>query len=126
MNRLGDSGVHTLGDTSAFVNPASQLLLTRRGKTRMDGVGIVFEFYIAPEVGIERRRMSIHPTLIKGEVYCIGVNIIERKSGQKKSGKRESMPGDSKMHTNAPSSMFGHHQSAHLVHRVDTTLASPR
>ena len=25
-----------------------QLLLTRRVKTRMDGVGIVFEFYIAP------------------------------------------------------------------------------
>ena len=48
MNRLGDSGVHTLGDTSAFVNPAGQLLLTRRGKTRMDGVGIVFEFYTAP------------------------------------------------------------------------------
>ena len=48
MNRLGDSGVNRLGDTSAFVNPAGQLLLTRRGKTRMDGVGIVFEFYIAP------------------------------------------------------------------------------
>ena len=49
VNRLGDSGVHTLGgDTSAFVNPANQLLLTRRGKIRMDGVGIVFEFYIAP------------------------------------------------------------------------------
>ena len=48
VNRLGDSGVHTFGDTSAFVNPAGQLLLTRRGKTRMDGVGIVFEFYIAP------------------------------------------------------------------------------
>ena len=38
------SGVHTLGDNSAFVNPAGQLLLTRRGKTRIDGVGIVFEF----------------------------------------------------------------------------------
>ena len=48
VNRLGDSGVNRLGDTSAFVNPARQLLLTRRGKTRMDGVGIVFEFYIAP------------------------------------------------------------------------------
>ena len=48
VNRLGDSGVHTLADTSAFVNPAGQLLLTRRGKIRMDGVGIVFEFYIAP------------------------------------------------------------------------------
>ena len=46
VNRLGDSGVNTLGDTSAFVNPAGQLLLTRRGKTRMYGVGIVFEFYI--------------------------------------------------------------------------------
>ena len=42
VNRLGDSGVHTLSDTSAFVNPAGQQLLTRRGKTRMDGVGIVF------------------------------------------------------------------------------------
>ena len=48
VNILGDSGVHTLGDTSAFVNPAGQLLFTRRGKTRMDGFGIVFEFYIAP------------------------------------------------------------------------------
>ena len=48
VNRLGDSGVHTLGDTSEFVNPAGQLLLTRRGKIRMDGVGIVFEFFIAP------------------------------------------------------------------------------
>ena len=48
VNRLGDSGVHTLRDTSAFVNPADQLLLTRQGKTRMDGVGIVCEFYIAP------------------------------------------------------------------------------
>ena len=38
VNRLGDSGVHTLGDTSAFVNPVGQLLLTRRGKIRMDGV----------------------------------------------------------------------------------------
>ena len=42
------SGVNTLGDTSAFVNPAGQLLLTRRGKIIMDGVGIVLEFYIAP------------------------------------------------------------------------------
>ena len=49
VNRLGDSGVNTLGDTSAFVtNPAGQLLLTRRGKIRMDGVGIVFEFYTTP------------------------------------------------------------------------------
>ena len=48
VSRLGDSGVHTPGDNSAFVIPAGQLLLTRRGKTIMDGVGIVFEFYIAP------------------------------------------------------------------------------
>ena len=51
VNTLGDSSVNTLGDTSAFVNPAVQLLLTwrqRRGKIRMDGVGIVFEFYTAP------------------------------------------------------------------------------
>ena len=47
-NRLGNSGVHTIGDNSGFVNPAGQLLLTRRGKTRMDGVGIVFEFYTGP------------------------------------------------------------------------------
>ena len=45
MNRLGDSGVNRLGDTSAFVNIAGQLLLTRRGKTRMDGIGIIYEFY---------------------------------------------------------------------------------
>ena len=38
-------GVNRLGDTSAFVIPAGQLLLTRRGKTRMYTVGIVFEFY---------------------------------------------------------------------------------
>ena len=42
VNRLGDSGVNRLGDTSAFVNTAGQLLLTRRGKTRMDGASIVF------------------------------------------------------------------------------------
>ena len=48
VNTLGDSGVNTLGDTSAFVNQTVQLLLTRRVKIRMDGVGIVFEFYIAP------------------------------------------------------------------------------
>ena len=48
MNRLGDSGVNRLGDTSAFVNTAGQLLfVNRRGKTKIDGVGIVFEFYIA-------------------------------------------------------------------------------
>ena len=42
MNRLGDSDVNRLGDTSAFFDTAVQLLLTRRGKTIMDGVGIVF------------------------------------------------------------------------------------
>ena len=47
-NRFGDSGVHTLGNNSAFVNSAGQLLLTRWGKTRMETVGIVFEFYTAP------------------------------------------------------------------------------
>ena len=42
--------MHTLGNYSAFVNPAGQLLvgLTRWGKTRMDDVGIVFEFYTGP------------------------------------------------------------------------------
>ena len=48
VNTLGDSSVNRLGDTSAFVNPTVQLLLTRRGKIRMDGVGKVFEFYIVP------------------------------------------------------------------------------
>ena len=48
VNRVGVSGVDRLGDTLAFVNPAGQLLLTRRGKIRMVTVGIVFEFYIAP------------------------------------------------------------------------------
>ena len=48
MNRPGYSGVNRLGDNSAFFNTAGQLLLTRQGKTRMDGVDIVFEFYIAP------------------------------------------------------------------------------
>ena len=43
---LGDSCVNTHSDTSAFVSLTVQLLLTRRGKIRMDGVGIVFEFYI--------------------------------------------------------------------------------
>ena len=47
VHTLGDSGVHRIGDTSASVNPAGQLLLTRRGKIRMDGIGIVFDFYIA-------------------------------------------------------------------------------
>ena len=44
VNTLGDSGVNALGNTSAFVNRTVHLLLTRRGKIRMDGVGIVFEF----------------------------------------------------------------------------------
>ena len=48
VSRLGDSGVNTLDNTSAFVNPAGQLLLTRQGKTSMYGVGIVFEFHISP------------------------------------------------------------------------------
>ena len=48
VNTLDDSGVNTLDDTSAFVNRTVQLLLTRRGNIRMDGVSIVFEFYIAP------------------------------------------------------------------------------
>ena len=43
VNSLGDGGVNTIADTSAFANPTVQLLLTRWGKTRMDGVGIVFE-----------------------------------------------------------------------------------
>ena len=48
-NRLGDGGVHTLGDISAFVNPAGQLaIVTWRGKTRMDTIGIIFELYTAP------------------------------------------------------------------------------
>ena len=53
VNRRGDSGVHTPGDTSDFVNSAGQLLLTGGGggKTRMDGVGIVFEFYIFTKTG---------------------------------------------------------------------------
>ena len=34
--------MNRLGDTSAFVNPAGQLLLTRRGNNRIDSVGIVF------------------------------------------------------------------------------------
>ena len=41
------SGPQIYWSTSGFVNPACQLLLTRRGKTRMDDVGIVFELYIA-------------------------------------------------------------------------------
>ena len=48
VNTLSESGVNTLGNTSAFVGPTVQQLLTRRGKIRLDGVGIVFEFYIAP------------------------------------------------------------------------------
>ena len=41
-------GVNRLGDTSAFVIPAGQPLLTRRGKTRMYTVGIEIEFYTVP------------------------------------------------------------------------------
>ena len=48
VNTLGDSGVNRLGDTSAFVNTEGPLLLTRWGKTRKYGVGIVFEFYTGP------------------------------------------------------------------------------
>ena len=48
VNRLGDTGVKRFGDTSVFVIPAGQLLLTRRGKTIMYTVGIVFELYTVP------------------------------------------------------------------------------
>ena len=41
-------GVNRLGDTSAFVIPPDASLLTRRGKTRMYTVGIVFELYTVP------------------------------------------------------------------------------
>ena len=34
VNRLGDSGVNRLGDTSAFVNPAGQLLLKESSNLR--------------------------------------------------------------------------------------------
>ena len=44
--RLSDSGVNRLGNTSAFLNTVGQLLLTRRGKTRMDGVGIMYSPYL--------------------------------------------------------------------------------
>ena len=37
--------MNRLGDISAFVTPAGQLLLPGGGKTRMYTVGIVFEFY---------------------------------------------------------------------------------
>ena len=40
--------MNRLGDASAFVIPAGQLLLTRLGTTRMYTVGIVFEFYTVP------------------------------------------------------------------------------
>ena len=40
--------MNRLGDTSAFVIPVGQLLLTGRGKTRMYTVGIVFEFCTVP------------------------------------------------------------------------------
>ena len=40
--------MNRLGDTSAFVIPAGQILLTPRGKTRMYTVGIVFELYTVP------------------------------------------------------------------------------
>ena len=43
--------MNILGDSSAFVIRAGQLLLTRRGKTRMYPVGIVFEFYTVPHKG---------------------------------------------------------------------------
>ena len=62
MNRLGDSGVNTLGDTSAFVNPTVQLLLTQQGKIRMDGVGIVFEFYSTSLSGVGSGNLPSHVT----------------------------------------------------------------
>ena len=42
-------GAHTLSDISAFVNSAGrEAIVTWRGKTRMDNVGILFEFYTVP------------------------------------------------------------------------------
>ena len=51
VNRLGDSGVKVVLIDSAvllLLLSRGQLLLTRRGKTRMYTVGIVFEFYTVP------------------------------------------------------------------------------
>ena len=57
--------MNRLGDTSAFVIPAGQLLLTRRGKTRMYTVGIVFEFYTVPfNINEIRDPRSVHKGFI--------------------------------------------------------------
>ena len=51
VNRLGDSGVKVVWIDSAILQlllSRGQLLLTRRGKTRMYTVGIEFEFYTVP------------------------------------------------------------------------------
>ena len=64
--------MNRLGDTSAFVIPAGQLLLDWRGKTRMYTVGIVFEFYTVPLLVIAvdtlnqlqvKQELALHITL---------------------------------------------------------------
>ena len=57
--------MNRLGDTSAFVIPAGKLLLSRRGKTRMYTVGIVFEFYTVP---LKVRGVGIYQSI--NSVYC--------------------------------------------------------
>ena len=56
--------MNRLGDTSAFVIPAGQLLLTRRGKTRMYTVGIVFEFY------------TVFYTLLNFGLYPVNLDMV--------------------------------------------------
>ena len=58
VNSLGDSGVHTLGETTAFVNPAGQLLLTWRGITRRNEIHDL--------MNIHERFMNIHELFMNG------------------------------------------------------------
>ena len=86
MNLLGDSGVNRLGDTSAFVNTGGVT------PCRMDGVGIVFEFYTAAERESSKantrhtgkviaRCVRIPMTLITNCMHlfsCTGPNLMGR------------------------------------------------
>ena len=67
-----------LGDTSAFVIPGGQLLLTWRGKTRMYTVGIVFEFYTCAPLskGAAKVGMSISWTNTKAMMISTSSAIL--------------------------------------------------
>ena len=60
--------MNRLGDTSAFVIPAGQLLSTRQGKTRMYTVGIIIQSasdFLMTVLSVHHLVMTLHCGVLK-------------------------------------------------------------